>query len=130
MTQGIRAYCNARFAKYLPQLQDLGNSGFRRKVMEGVVAKFGISVASSATHYNHAFRQAKLNDAASVAGLGRAEDKKGGRPVQNPVTVVNARTSTVVAEGVSMGAAKDLIAKAGVLKSGANKLAIAETVAA
>lgn len=130
MTTGIRSYTNARFAKYLPQLADLGNAGFRRKVMEGTVAKFGISVASAATHYNHAFKMAKLNDPASVAGLGRADDKKGGRPVQNPVTVVNGRTGTVVAEGVSKGAADMLIAKAGVLKSGANKLAIAETAEA
>ena len=32
MTQGIRAYTNARFAKYLPQLAELGNAGFRAKV--------------------------------------------------------------------------------------------------
>lgn len=125
MTKGIREFTNTRFAKYLPQLADLGNSGFRKKVMDGVVAKFDISVASAATHYNHALKMQRLADPKSVDGLGRDEDKKGGRPVLNPVTVVNARTGKVVVEGISKGAADMVIAKAGVLKNGANKLAVA-----
>jgi len=125
MTQGIRAYTIARFAKYLPQLGELGGTAFRAKVMEGVSKKFEISVASAATHYNHALKMQRLADPKSVEGLGRPEDKKGGRPVLNPVTVINARSGNVVAEGVSKGAAQLLIAKAGTLKNGANKLAIA-----
>lgn len=125
MTKGIREFTNARFAKFLPQLAELGAAGFRKKVMDGVVAKFEISVASAATHYNHALKMQRLADPKSVDGLGRPEDKKGGRPVLNPVTVVNARTGTVVAEGISKGAGEILIAKAGTLKNGANKLAFA-----
>lgn len=126
MTKGIRDYVNARFAKYLPKFQagELDGKAFRAKVMDGAVTKFGITVASAATHYNHALKMTRLENPASVEGLGRPEDKKGGRPVLNPVTVVNARSGKVVAEGISKGAADILIAKAGVLKSGENRLTI------
>jgi hypothetical protein len=123
MTKGIREYTNARFAKYLPQLGELTAAGFRKKVMDGVVAKFEISVASAATHYNHALKQTRLADPKSVDGLGRPEDKKGGRPVLNPVTVVKAKSGEVVVDGVSRGAADILIAKAAA-KRGVAKLAI------
>lgn len=125
MTKGIREYTNARFLKLLPKLAELGNAGFRRKVMQDTVVKFEISVASAATHYNHAFKTQKATDPASVAGLGRADDKKGGRPVQNPVTVIKAKSGAVVAEGVSMAAAKELIAAS--MAKGKVKLALQET---
>jgi hypothetical protein len=132
MTIGIRQHVNAKFAALLPQFQskELTGAEFRRKVMESAVKKFEISTASAATHYNHSFKMTKLADPKSVEGLGRSEDKKGGRPVENPVTVVNARSGKVVADGISKGAAQMLILKAGVLKSGVNKLSIAETEAA
>lgn len=131
MTKGIRAYTDNRFAFYLPQLAELGGAGFRAKVMDSVSRKFGISVSSAATHYNHSLKMTRLNAPASVEGLGRPEDKKGGRPVLNPVTVVNTRTGKVIVEGVSKGAAEVLISKAGVLKNGDSKLSIkAEEVAA
>ena len=74
----------------------------------------------------------RLASPTSVEGLGRPEDKKGGRPVLNPVTVVTTRSGKPVAEGVSKGAAEIIIAKAGVLKNGEAKLSIKseETVAA
>jgi hypothetical protein len=95
MTIGIRAYVNARFAKYLPQLAELGNAGFRRKVMEGAVTKFEISVASAATHYNHALKMTRIADPKSVEGLGRPEGKKGGRKPIHTVDVIKVRTSKV-----------------------------------
>jgi hypothetical protein len=124
MTKGIRAYANAKFIKTLPQLAELGNAGFRAKVMQAIVKKFDISVASAATHYNHAFKTVKAESPELVAGLGRAEDKKGGRPVLHAVTVVNARSGKVVAEGISRAAAKDVIEAGGTLKSGEYRLAI------
>jgi len=126
MTKGIRDYVNARFAKYLPKFQagELDGKGFRAKVMDGAVTKFGISVASAATHYNHALKMTRLADEKSVESLGRPDDKKGGRPVLNPVTVVNARSGKVVAEGISKGAAEILIAKGGTLKNGEYRLTI------
>lgn len=127
MTKGIRSYTDARFAKYLPKFQagELDGAAFRAKVMSGTVAKFEISVASAATHYNHSLKQARLADPASVEGLGRSEDKKGGRPVLNPVTVIAAKSGKVVAEGVSRGAADLMIAQAAA-KRGVARLAIAE----
>jgi len=124
--KGIREYTNARFAKYLPKFQagELTGTEFRRKVIDGTVAKFEISVASAATHYNHALKTTRLENPSAVENLGRPEDKKGGRPVLNPVTVVNTRSGKEVVSGISKGAAEILIAKAGVLKSGANKLSI------
>jgi len=132
MTKGIRAYTNAKFVKLLPQLAELGNAGFRAKVMQAVVKKFEISVASAATHYNHALKTVRAESPELVAGLGRPEDKKGGRPVIHAVTVVNPRSGKVVAEGISKAKAKEVIVAAGTLKSGAPKLAIAaeEAVAA
>ena len=112
MTQGIRAYTNARFTKYLPKLGELGNVAFRAKVMNGVVAMFGISVASAATHYNHALKTQRAADPASVAGLGRPEDKKGGRKPIHTVDVIKVKTGEVVASGVSKGAAELLITRA------------------
>jgi hypothetical protein len=132
MTKGIREFTNARFAKFLPQFQagELTGAAFRAKVMEGASKKFEISVASAATHYNHALKMTRLENPAAVEGLGRPDDKKGGRPVLNPVTVVNARSGKVVVEGVSRGAATMVITKAGVLKNGENRLAIKEDVEA
>lgn len=129
MTKGIRDYVNARFAKYLPKFQagELDGKAFRAKVMDGAVTKFGITVASAATHYNHALKMTRLADEKSVEGLGRPEDKKGGRPVLNPVTVVNTRSGKPVAENISKGAADILIAKAGLLKNGTHKLSILVT---
>ena len=131
MTKGIREYTNARFAKYLPQFQsgELTGTTFRKKVMEGTVAKFEISVASSATHYNHALKTQRAMDPKSVETLGRPEDKKGGRPVLNPVTVVKAKSGEVVVEGVSRGKATELVAKAAA-KKGVAKLAIKEDLEA
>lgn len=126
MTKGIREYTNARFAKYLPKFHagELDGTAFRKKVMEGTVNKFGITPASAATHYNHSLKMQRLADPKSVEGLGRPDDKKGGRPVLNPVTVINVRSGKVVAENVSKGQAQIIIAKAGTLKNGENRLMI------
>ena len=126
MTTGIRAYCNARFAHYLPKFQagTMDGTAFRAKVMDGVVEKFGISVASAATHYNHSLKMQRITDAQSVRNLGRKEDKKGGRPLENPVTLIKARSGEVVKAGISRGQAQLYIIKAEV--KGKTKLAILE----
>ncbi len=112
MTQGIRAYANTRFAAHLPKLADLGPTAFRKKVMDEISKKWGISVASAATHYNHALKQQRLADPKSVDGLGRPEDKKGGRKAVHTVDVVKVKSGEVVATGISRGAAQTLIATA------------------
>jgi len=124
MTKGIRSFVNAKFADTLPQLAELGGAGFRRLVMDAAVQQFGITVASAATHYNHALKTVKSLDPEMVAGLGRPDDKKGGRPVLHPVTVVNTRSGKVVAEGISKTAAQEVIISGGTLKSGEYRLSI------
>jgi hypothetical protein len=126
MTTGIRAYTNARFNKYLIGFiaGEFTGAEFRAKVMDGTVSKFGINVTAAATHYNHALKLARLSAPESIEGLGRSEDKKGGRLVVSPVTVVNTRSGKVLVEGVSRGAAETLIIKAGVLKNGEARLSI------
>lgn len=128
MTKGIREYTNARFAKYLPQLGELGGTAFRKKVMDGVVKHFAISISSAATHYNHSLKMQRLADPKSVDGLGRPEDKKGGRPVLNPVTVIKAKSGEVVVDGISRGKAETMIAVAVAKKR--TKLAIKQDVEA
>jgi hypothetical protein len=127
MTKGIRDFVLTTFAKHLPELASgkLDGKNFRAKVMGDAQKKFGITVASAATHYNHALKTQRETAPATVEGLGRPDDKKGGRPVLNPVSVVNARSGAVKAEGISRGAAMDMIKAAGTHKNGDAKLAIA-----
>ena len=100
--------------------------------MFDVMEQFGITLASAATHYNHAFKTVKELNAELVDGLGRAEDKKGGRkpkqataveavaeyvePVQTEFNVCKKSDGTVVATGLSFEAAQELINKAAAQK--------------
>lgn len=79
MDKGIRPACNAKFAELLPKRAELGNTEFRRAVMNYLIEEFGITLASASTHYNHSFIQCKAANPEAVVGLGRPEDKKGGR---------------------------------------------------
>jgi hypothetical protein len=121
MTQGIRAFVNQTFNETLPRLGELGNIAFRAEVMNQAIMAFGISVGSAATHYNHAFKAAKVANPEAVAGLGRPEDKKGGR---KPITVdvIKVKTGEVIAAGVTKATAELLITKAASAKKA--KLAI------
>lgn len=125
--KGIREYTNARFVELLPQLPELGNAGFRKAVMQGAITAFGISVASAATHYNFALKTQRATSPKSVAGLGRPEDKKGGRKPIHVVDVIKVKTGEVVASGISRDAANLLITKAAASRKA--KLAIKEPVA-
>lgn len=81
MDKGIRPYCNAKFVELLNLRNrgELTNTQFRKNVMADVMENFGITLASAATHYNHAFITVKALNSELVSGLGRPEDKKGGR---------------------------------------------------
>ena len=127
MTAGIRKFTNDNFVKFLPDLAALGNAGFRAKVMGETITKFGISVASAATHYNHSLKEARLANPKSVSSLGRPEDKKGGRKPIHTVDVIKVKTGEVIASGISKGAAELLITTAVAKKKA--KLAIKEVVA-
>lgn len=130
--KGIRPYCNNLFVQTLPSRAELGNTAFRKQVMFVIMEEFGITLASAATHYNHAFLQVKKSNPELVEGLGRAEDKKGGRKakakpseltaaevlnestevVQTLFTVKRKSDDTVVAENIGFEDAQLLVQKA------------------
>lgn len=114
MTKGIRSYVIATFTAGLDALnnKEVNATEFRRDVMAQAVAAFEISVASAATHYNHALKLAKAATPELVAGLGRAEDKKGGRKPVHVVTVIKAKSGEIVAENISKAKAELLITRA------------------
>ena len=98
MDKGIRPACNAKFAELLPTRAEVGNTAFRKNVMFYVMEEFGITLASAATHYNHSFQAVKLATPELVEGLGRADDKKGGRKPK--AVVVAEAVAVLLSEGV------------------------------
>ena len=125
MDKGIRPFCCAKFNELLPTRVNTreGNIAFRKSVMADVMEAFGIGVASASTHYNYAFQQVKKSNPELVEGLGRAEDKKGGRKPKTQIepvapvaetfcTVARKKDGAVVATGLTREAADELVAKA------------------
>lgn len=145
MDKGIRVNVNAKFVELnvLRAKGELSNKAFRRDVMMWAINEFELTVASAATHYNHAFKLVQTSNPASVEGLGRAEDKKGGRKAKSvtatavavngeveeefvhttvpPATFVvkKKKDGSVIAEGLTLDAAKELCAKAATAKKAA-----------
>jgi hypothetical protein len=133
MDKGIRPAARAKFREMLPQRTELGNTGFRKSVMAYLCEEFGISIASASTAYNEAFKYVKGINPELVEGLGRPEDKKGGRKAkvegsavtefvdaetvaQTVFNVVKKSDNSVVAEGLSFEAARELVQKAAAQK--------------
>ena len=81
MDKGIRPFARNLFAEQneLRRRGLQGNTAFRKGIIATLMEEFGISLASAASHYNEAFKFVKELNAELVDGLGRAEDKKGGR---------------------------------------------------
>ena len=86
MTTGIRAFARETFVvkNELRRRGEAytgakGNTEFRKDVMCAIMTQHGVTLASAATHYNDAFKFIKELNAELVSGLGRPEDKKGGR---------------------------------------------------
>lgn len=102
MTKGIRAFTNEIFVKDLPQRAEIGNTEFRKGVINQVVMAFGITVASASTHYNHALKMVRATSPELVEGLGRPEDKKGGRKPK--VVVVDLPAETPAEAALATGA--------------------------
>jgi hypothetical protein len=96
MDKGIRAYADRKFIELLPQRGELGNTLFRKTVIADIMEQFGTTLASAATHYNHAFKEARKTVPQMIEGLGRPEDKKGGR--KKKVAAVEPTTETPAAE--------------------------------
>jgi hypothetical protein len=108
MDKGIRPAARNKFVELnevrrrgeAPYVGPKANTVFRKNVMCYLMDEFGITLASAATHYNEAFKLVKEATPELVSGLGRAEDKKGGRKpkVTNTVTVEVAVATPAVTE--------------------------------
>ena len=108
-----RAAAFAKFNEYLPLRAELGNTGFRKSVIHDLMEMFNCSLGSASTHYNNAFKMAKLKTPELVEGLGRAPEKNnGGRKPSVVVNVVEAGTGVLVASKVSRNKAAELVALA------------------
>lgn len=104
MDKGIRPYAVAAFIAQSPTRINTreGNTAFRKTLMAELMEQFGITLASAATHYNHAFISAKTTHPAFVEGLGRAEDKKGGRKPK--AVVVAAAVAAILGDAAPVAA--------------------------
>jgi len=100
MDKGIRVNVNNKFREMLPEREKLGNTEFRRGVMNYAMKEFGITLASAATHYNHAFLAVKTATPELVQGLGRPDDKKGGRKAKPKAVEVAADANDAGETGV------------------------------
>jgi hypothetical protein len=86
MDKGIRAFARTYFAAQ-NALRVAGevysgpkaNTAFRKAVMVELMTQFGVTLASAATHYNEALISMRKATPEAVQGLGRPDDKKGGR---------------------------------------------------
>lgn len=135
--KGIRVNVNHKFVELLAERAATGNTRFRANVIGYAMEEFGITLASAATHYNHAFKEAKKVPelAEQLLGLGRPEDKKGGRKPkvkivatvegdvvevqQTEFRVLRKSDSAVIAEGLNFEQATALVAKAKAAKKSA-----------
>jgi hypothetical protein len=110
MTQGIRQFTVNTFANMLKQRQKLGDTEFRRAVMNAAIEEFDITTASAATAYNFALQKAREEMPEKVEGLGRDPDKNNGGPKpQHTVSVIKSRSREIVAEGLSRRKAQQMV---------------------
>lgn len=102
MDKGIRPFAISQFIALAPaRVNDrAGNTAFRKSLMATLMEEFGITLASAATHYNHAFIEAKKTHPALCDGLGRPEDKKGGRKAKAKVEATPAADTAVTVADV------------------------------
>ena len=111
MAKGIRPYAIATFYNLIHMRGEVGDTKFRKAVMNSIEAQFGCTNAAAASHYNFALQLAKVERPELVQNLGRPEGKNnGGRKrkvatVEQQVTTLllgwnGIRTDYVDAEGL------------------------------
>ena len=107
MDKGIRPACNAKFVELNEQRRRglMGNTVFRKSVIAWVMEEFGCTLASAATHYNHAFKLVKELNSELVDGLGRPEDKKGGRKPKAKSLNITPEAAQAAVDGIRAAAA-------------------------
>lgn len=128
LDKGIRCGVNRKFVELLQARGEMGNKGFRKAVVEWTVENYGCTWASACTHYNTAFKLVKKAEPQLVEGLGRPDDKKGGRKardqnieaaskaveptVQKTYEVRQKNNNMIVASTMDLDSAQALVAKA------------------
>jgi hypothetical protein len=83
----VRAFSNKAFIELndlrirsvAPFIGPKANTVFRKHVMALIIDKRGVSYAAATGHYNFALKYVREKYPELVDGLGRPEDKKGGR---------------------------------------------------
>lgn len=147
MAKGIRQFVESRFTKYLPKLQDMGGTGFRRKVLDETVAQFDITMASASAAYNYVINKFRQEQPKAVAGLGRTEqgtnvlgrvsmtaaNRRSSDIKRTPkakavgnVSLVRVRDGETVVDSIPRSLAQELVESSGGRGRGNAKLAIAE----
>lgn len=119
MDKGIRAYARTHFVEQnalrvagTHYTGPKGNTEFRKAVMCKLMEEFGCSLASAATHYNEALKAAREANPQSVEGLGRPEDKKGGRkPKAKPEVEQESTLVCLLESSILEGATPRLMAE-------------------
>lgn len=105
-----RAYAFALFASLLPQRATIGNTALRQQVINGVAKQFNMTVASAAATYNMVKKEAVAQGLCE--DFGRDGSKSTPTVSLKTVKLVRAKDKAVVAEGITVAEAEELIAKA------------------
>jgi hypothetical protein len=111
MDKGIRPACNAKFLELLPQRATLGNTEFRRAVMNSIMEDFGCRPEEK----NNGGRKKKEEQSSDVV----VNDLDPMPEEQLLFTVKKKGDGSVVAEGLTLEDARELCNKAKIAKKAA-----------
>lgn len=116
-----RAFAFNLFTSLLPQRAELGNTEFRKQVLVGMEKEFNMTRASASATYNVVKKLAVEQELCEDFGRTPAAPKPakepkarktGSKAAAKTVNVVRAKDQKVVAEGISIAEAQELVAKA------------------
>lgn len=99
MKQDAKSRANELFQEHKHMI-GVNQTEFRRTVMQTLMAEFGISLASSATHYNNAKKAAQSTGDAEVANLGRLATSSASKQVDEDGVPFNDEDCITVCEVV------------------------------
>ncbi len=134
MDKGIRAFARTHFAaqnalrvKGETYAGPKANTAFRKAVMVELMTQFGVTLASAATHYNEALIETRKKTPEAVLGLGRPDDKKGGRKKKDTPAAETPAEVNLSEAGTSLVLPATLVLETGAANDGAE---VQEPVAA
>ena len=110
MDKGIRPAALAKFVALLPTRTEVGDTVFRRNVMQHLMDEYSCTNPAAATHYNFAKLAVTASNPELVIGLGRAEGKNNGG--RKKAIVVDAGAPEVAPEGPAVAPAEAAVEQA------------------